>query len=341
MLKKVTLVLLVFTVLLSGFAYWAVGNSFPRLSKLNTRSIGEKLHLKPKSTYTVLTYNIGHGQGIKNEPTDWRDKAYTLKKLKALSKVIKKSKADFVLLQEVDLDSDRSYNINQAEFLAKNAKYPYYACSVLWDENYLPFPFWPPEKHLGKVQAANCTFSKYPLSDHERLVFDKPESNAFWYNWGYIDRAAQKVIATVGKQQVAIVNTHFEAWDVEARHKQAKRMAEWIRDFKLPTLIGGDFNAVPPDALKRTNFVDSPQDDYTGDNTVSILLKNLPKVSNWLDHESSRNNMAQYTFPADIPTRTLDYIFGYDGIELLKSTVVKEAGVASDHLPVWANFKIN
>lgn len=341
MTKKIAILLSIFILGLGIFAYWAVGNSLPRFSKLGIVEIRDAIPFLAKKEITVLTYNIAHGQGVKDEPTDWRGEKYTIQKLDAIALVIRSAKVDFALLQEVDEDSDRSYHLNQAEYLAKQAGFPFIACATLWDENYLPFPFWPPEEHLGQVKAANCTLSKYPLSDHERLVFDKPESNPTWYNWGYIDRGAQKVTAQVGKFKVDLVNTHFEAWDIPSRHKQAKRLAGWIDQFTNPTIIGGDFNAIPPSAEKRTGFKDDLKDDYSTDKTLALFTKYLGSPESSFEIiEADKEPAQEFTFPANEPNRTLDYLFVIHGANLLSARILDWAGDASDHLPVWATVNI-
>lgn len=341
MTKKILVIIFLLVLALGTFTYWAVGNSLPRHSRLDIRSIGDAIPFLAKKQVTLITYNIAHGQGVKDEPTDWRGKDYTLKKLDAIAKVIRSAKVDFALLQEVDEDSDRTYHVHQAEYLAERAGFPFIACATLWDENYLPFPFWPPEEHLGQVKAANCILSKYPISNHERLVFDKPASNPAWYNWGYIDRGAQKVTAEVGNFKVDLVNTHFEAWDIDSRHKQAKRLAKWVTHFSNPTIIGGDFNAIPSSATKRTQFKDDPRDDYSNDETIEVFqstLRNATSSFQIIDDDQRIKN--KFTFPASEPNRTLDYLFTLNGAQFLTTRILDWAGDASDHLPVWAKVSI-
>lgn len=150
--------------------WWALGTWLPKESWLATSKAHTAQAAAPKDTISILTYNIAHGQGIKENPTDWRDEAFTRKKLAEVAAVVKKTDADIVFLQEVDLDSDRTHHINEAFYLVSEAAYPYFACALMWDKNYVPFPVLPIEHQLGQVRAANCILSRYPLKEHARLI---------------------------------------------------------------------------------------------------------------------------------------------------------------------------
>lgn len=315
---------------LSFFMWWAVGKTLPTHCKLSVEYAPQYAHtIADDRGFTLASYNIAFAQGLKIHPTDWRDKAYTETKLAELCSAIQRLNADVLMLQEVDIESDRTFRINQAEDLRAAGKYPYMACALVWDENYLPFPFWPPEEHLGQAKTANCILSRFKLTDHERLVFPKPKANPFWYNWGYIDRAAQRVVAHVGQRTFTLVNVHLEAYDKEARQDQAQRLSAWLKDEKGPLIVGGDFNSIPPEASKKDHFIDEDI-DFWHDDTIAILRQGFGGSIEVPSHDAP-------TFPSDTPTRRLDALFAANGASLSKGRVVSEAGTASDHLPVVAH----
>lgn len=321
--------------LLGLFLWWAIGTALPRESELAVSRHPEFQEAAPKTRISVASYNIAYGQGVKEIPTDWRDEAYTRKKLAEVGNVVKRLNADVLLLQEVDINSNRSHHINQAEYLVVQGKYPYSACAVVWEKNYVPFPFWPIEHHLGEVKTANCVLSKYPLSWHKRIIFDKPASNPFWYNWGYLDRGAHRLDLKIGDQTLTVVNLHLEAFEQEAREKQARFLGKWIKDIKGPIVVGGDFNSIPREASKKAGFIDEPQTSFATDQTIEHVKKGLKEFNEALQASPCQTNEAQcHTFPADAPTRRLDYIFTSHGAQINGGRVFQEAGDASDHLPV-------
>ena len=340
-MKIAALGLLFFSITLSLFLWWAVGKSLPKHSNLPVSHYPEFAIASEKGEIKIATYNIAYGQGIKLGHTDWRDKAYTEKKLEELSRVVQDLDADVLFLQEVDLDSNRSHFINEAEVLVRAGKFPYSACAIVWDETYVPFPFWPPEFHLGQVVTANCILSKYPMKNHERIIFDKPKSNPFWYNWGYLDRGAQKIEIQVGSITLTAVNLHLEAFEEEAREKQARIVGNWVKDIKKSLVVGGDFNAVPSNASKKNGFVDETNISYDDDHTIDYLMESIPNLAEAISPSlCDTSEHLCFTFPANDATRRLDYLFATNGVKFIDGRVVAEAGGASDHLPVLSTVTL-
>lgn len=325
---------------IGAFVWWAKGPCLPRLSQhLPTHTLPSQSAFSAsfQGDLTVMTYNIAHANGIKSKPWDLRDASYAQHKLQQLAQVLQQADADVVLLQEVDLYSARTGYVNQARFLAKQAHYPYYACSILWEKNYLPYPLWQtPAHHLGRMRAGNCVLSRYPIKRHARLVFDKPRANPFWYNWGYIDRGAQTVVLQVGSHAIAVINAHLEAFDQNARHKQAKQLADWVRSLPTPWVLGGDLNAPPPEAQQKRGFDDDPNMSYATDRTIELVRAGLPRHQEALLQAQSRH--ASFTFPSNRPNRQMDHLFAAGDLHVAQARVVHESATASDHLPVLAQL---
>lgn len=320
------------------FLWWAIGGSLPKVSSLSLPEVNVQSPAPPDEL-TVVSYNIGHGQGIKEQAWDYRDKDITIRQLSMLADAMDKMDADIFLLQEVDLDSQRTFRIDQIQYLKEKTKHPYHACANVWEKNYLPFPYWPPSHHLGYVRAANCILSRFPLSNHERIIFDKPESNPFWYNWGYIDRGIERVDVLLGEQKIALLNVHLEAWDKKAREDQIKVISNYIKETGMPVILGGDFNTVPTEALQHKGFTDDPEADYSDEQTLKWFFANTVDLKGPSLKDSS-DRFDIYTFPSSGPDRRLDHIYLIgNNLSFSDFRVVKEAGVASDHLPVMA--KIN
>ena len=169
-------------------------------------------------------------------------------------------------------------------------------------------------------------------------MFDKPRSNPFWYNWGYIDRGAQTVVLQVGSHRIAVVNIHLEAFEQNARHEQASELAAWVQSLQMPWVLGGDLNAVPPEAEQKGNFDDDPHTSYATDRTLELVRSGLPKHQEAL--QQLKSPQLPFTFPSNQPNRQIDYLFAANALNIVKSRVVHEAKTASDHLPVWAQLSL-
>lgn len=331
-------VLSLFLVVIIGigvFIWWAVGGNLPTRSELPVQAAKDAALLPAPEQLVVASYNIGHGQGIKEQAWDYRDKATTERQLALVADAMVKLNADIFLLQEVDLDSQRTFRINQIEFLKERTKHPYHACAIVWEKNYLPFPYWPPAHHLGYVRAANCVLSRFPLSNHQRIIFDKPQSHPFWYNWGYIDRGIERVDVTLGEHKLAVLNVHLEAWELAAREEQIKKTLDYIQEINMPVILGGDFNTVMPGAQKTSGFADDKEANYANEKTLSWFFEHakdlsIPRISVVAD-----DPFKLYTFPSNNPDRRLDHIFLLGtSLGFTDFRVGFEAGTASDHLPV-------
>jgi endonuclease/exonuclease/phosphatase family metal-dependent hydrolase len=321
------------------FTYWGIGGSLPERIAIPLDQVANPVNWPIPEVLTVASYNIGHGHGIKEHSLDYRDKETVIRQLASVADAMTQMNADVFLLQEVDIDSDRSFRVNQIEFIKARTKHAYHACAMVWEKNYVPYPFWPLSHHLGYVRAANCILSRFPLSNHERIIFNKPASHPFWINWGYIDRGIERADVNIAGHKIALVNIHLEAWDREARELQATVTLDYIKEIKIPVILGGDFNTVPNNAMKTSDFSDDPGVDYTAEKTLNIIEKNGVdiKVAKLNAPDNAANQL--FTFRSDSPNRLLDHIYLFGGsLQFVDFRVVSEAGTASDHLPVIAKI---
>lgn len=314
---------------------------------LNEKIIpGEVLHLEPDgmvnneefpSVIKVQTWNLGFLYGEGSEGTGYftRDKAYFESQLKVLVKEIKESAPDIICLQEVDFQSERSHDMNQAQYLAQRASYPYVAEAVSWDANYIPFPYWPFKNHFGRMKSGGAILSKYPILSNEIHLLKKPLSHPWWYNMFYLHRYFQQVEIELGEKKIKLINLHLESFDKVDRLSQSKILAVKAKENGIH-IVAGDFNTVPPSALKKRNYPKG-KDDYENDPTYqemqkSEMLEVIP------DEIYALDEVRYFTFPAKKPDRRLDYIFFTPDLKMIKAEVLPSA--LSDHLPLKASFQI-
>lgn len=289
------------------------------------------------SVVKVLTYNIGflYGRGSEGPGYEHRDKDYYQKSLEKVSEEIKAWDADILCLQEVDFSASRSHYINQAKFIAEKAGYPYVAEAVSWEANYIPFPYWPLKNNFGSMVSGGAILSKFPLFDHEVVLFAKPQSQPWWYNLFYPHRYAHVVTVKAGEKKFKLMNLHLEAFDKADRKLQAEKISTLIKEKNID-IAAGDFNMLPSSASKRSKFYN--EDNYENDSSYDVmsgsgLLEVVP------DDIYAKNESLFFTFPAWTPDRRLDYIWYRSELKMMKAEVLNSA--SSDHLPLRASFQID
>lgn len=330
------LAILLFVLILAFviFYFWASSGTQPRdkLSEIITHTAA----LEPPGTqeiFTVMTYNTGYLSGMTNNQLVKRPgKAFFDKNMESFLRLVEEIQPDVMGIQEIDFHSQRSHYVNQLETIAKKAGYPYAAKAINWDKRYVPFPYWPPSLHFGRVLSGQAVLSRWPILSTERIVLPKPKSKPFYYNAFYLDRLIQVVKIKIVGRDLIIFNVHLDAIDRETREGQAKRLLDIYRSYKddYPVLLIGDFNSIPPDASRKKDFPDEPDTDFTNDRTIQFFLE---------DPGLKAADINTFTFPTDSPTRKLDYIFyTHDKIQLIKVFVPNID--SSDHLPTVMQFSL-
>jgi len=304
------------------------------------------IHLRPEDEVNneespvmikVQTWNLGFlfGEGSEGPGYKPQTQKFYQDKLDGLVDEINLSDPDIICLQEVDFASHRSFDINQAQYLALKAAYPYVAEAVSWKANYIPFPYWPLEKNFGRMKSGGAVLSKYPIISNHVHLLTKPTSQPWWYNIFYLHRYLQEVQIELGDKKIKLINLHLEAFDKKDRKAQIELLVKQVKEQKID-LVAGDFNMVPESALKKSRFKGS-EDEYENDDSYQSMLKSellevIPDTIYALDE------MRYFTFPASKPNRRLDYIFYDKALKMIKAEVLPSA--LSDHLPLKASFQI-
>ena len=125
--------------------------------------------------YTVISYNIGFGAYEPDygffmdggtESRAWSKERLTAN-VQSIASFLKERQADFYLLQEVDIGSTRTYQLDEREALYAAL---FDKCSVFaqnYDSPYLMYPLNSPH---GSSRSGLLTFSRADITAAERLV---------------------------------------------------------------------------------------------------------------------------------------------------------------------------
>ncbi len=280
-----------------------------------------------KPTHTIVSYNIGYLSGLANNTTAETDRAFFEANLQRVIAALQAVKPDIVAFQEIDFASKRSYHVDQAKAIAQALNLTNGAIAISWDKNYVPFPYWPPSAHFGKILSGQAILSRYPIQENSRIVLEKVASNPFYYNAFYLDRLAQVSQIKLADQLLVVISVHLEAFDEPTRVKQTQFVRAIAEDYAktYPVIVLGDFNS----SLNRRE-----------ESAFSInVMKGSKQFASAVPEADWGKAMA--TFPSNQPEYNLDYIwYTPSTIDVINAEVITSVGEASDHLPLMMEFRL-
>jgi endonuclease/exonuclease/phosphatase family metal-dependent hydrolase len=313
--------LLLSTIAFVTFFFWASSSTLEEEDYSKLTTVESAVLPKNDSIFSIVTYNIGYLSGMTNNLPVPKPKELFDKNLQTVLKETKKINPDIISFQEIDYNASRSYHINQEEEIA-NLGYAFRAKTVNWDERYLPFPYWPISTHFGKVVSGQSIISKYPLKEQERIVLSRVANAPFYRNAFYLERLAQVVKVVLNGKDVILINIHLEAFEKETRVQQFQEVLNIFNQYssKYPTILLGDFNSRARD-----------------ENAIVQKIFAMKDIGN---AAFDMNNLGN-TFDTKNPYERIDYIFyTKNSIEYISGKVLNDFEQASDHLPVFMEFKL-
>lgn len=300
---------------------------------------------------SLLTWNIGYA-GLDKEMDFFYDggtKVFTPEKncrknIEGITNFLKATDTvDFIILQEVDRKSKRSYRIDEFESISQklNGFESFFAKN--YDVFFVPSPLSNP---MGKVVSGIATFSKYTPASSTR--YSLPGDFGFPTQLFYLDRCfmVNRYRIENGKELV-LINTHNEAFDEgNIRMAQMAKLKEFIiNEYQSGNYViaGGDWNQYPPDFKP----VFSGNKAFTGTignfNLMGIESDYMPDDWKWIydpETPSFRTLVTGYD-PASTPTSVCDFFLISPNIESVSVRCHHLGFANSDHNPVIIQVYLN
>ena len=201
----------------------------------------------------VLSWNTGYAALGKNSDfvmdgggnVPPADKEQVNEYMTGIKNTLDSLNADIYMLQEVDEDSDRSFNTDQRDVYTAGQD----AIGYNYKCDYVPFP-WPP---MGKVNSGVFTTTGYSIDSADRYSLPCP------FSWPLrIANLKRCLLASYlpiegSDKQLVIVNFHLEAYDSgEGKIAQTKQLLEFIEGEYAKgnyVIAGGDWNQTFPGSL--------------------------------------------------------------------------------------------
>lgn len=253
---------------------------------------------------------------------------------------LKKMDSQFYLIQEVDIDSTRSYHIDQKELLLEELSGKSSTFALNYDSPYLFYPITEPH---GKSLAGLLTLSDYTIQSSLRRSLPIQENLAKLVD---CDRCytVNRIEAENGKELI-IYNFHLSAYttDPTIANRQLEMLYEDITaEYNAGNYVicGGDFNK---DLLgDSSQYFGVSGEDYSW--AQSFPFDTLPEGFQLvapLDPENPVPSCRNADSPWNPETNfqiTIDGFIISDNITLVESNVVNMDFAYSDHNPVKMDF---
>ncbi len=323
------------TVAIALFYLWGSAGSDDEQNYAATIDYGPSATATSKDSFTVVSYNLGYLSGLANNTTTKPKRAFFKANQAQAIAALKSVNPDIVAFQEIDFGASRSYGVNQAEAIAQALELGAGAIAINWDKNYVPFPYWPPSAHFGKILSGQAVLSRFPILKNSRTVLQKVAGNNFVYNAFYLDRVLQISEIDVNGKTLVVMNVHLEAFDERTRVEQTRFVRSLAEEYAQsnPVILVGDFNS----ALNRGTFTTATGENL-GETQFSIKAMIASESLDPVVPQSEWNS--RVTFPANSPEYKLDYIFYTPStLKVTDTQVVSAAGEASDHLPLMTTLQ--
>lgn len=343
-LKTIVIILLIFIGLFVIFLIFASITDYKPDDKITLYKNG-KTEVLRDSTFNLLIWNIGYC-GLDSEMDFFYDggknvrqkKTKVFQNLESVKKqLIQSSKIyDFILLQEVDINSKRSYNINQFDTITKYlANY-----KSFFGTNYkVPFIPIPINSPMGKVYSGLANFMKYSPQEVKRFSF--PGNYSWPKSLFMLDRCFLLTRYKLPKsKELIVINTHNSAYDDGGLRMQQMKFIKKIllEEFQKGNyiIVGGDWNQCPPDFTPNFN-------EYIMDNENKL---DIPKdyLENWqwvYDNTSPTNRRVAIPFDQKkSKTTVIDFYLISPNIEIIQVNNINLNFKNSDHNPVSLKIKL-
>jgi endonuclease/exonuclease/phosphatase family metal-dependent hydrolase len=256
--------------------------------------------------------------------------------LEEMTRFLKSTDSHIYMIQEVDINSKRSFGLNEKEVIgAELAEYSQ-ASATYYKVPFVPLPL---SRPLGKIHMDLLTLSKTQVDSANRYTL--PNIDAIPYKYFYLDRCMlENTIPLSNGKKLIVLNVHLSAYDSNGIVK--KEQLEWIESYIENAdlennyyVFGGDWNLIMTDTSKedisnqRDYWVEKPKDFKAGG-------------FKWI-YDDRVNTVRELDAPYEKGKTFERVIDGYlvsPNIEVLNVETVDMAFKYSDHNPVLLEIKV-
>lgn len=295
-------------------------------------------------TVTVMTFNTGYA-GLGEDADFFMDGGKNVRatdedgvreNLAEMTALVGETDADFVLLQEIDRDSARTYGVDQ--YTAYPAQTQYGAVyAVNYDCPFVPIPL-PP---MGKILSGIETLTACEVASAERISLPCP------FSWPASAAQIKRCLLVTrtpiegSDRELVLINLHLEAYDDgEGKIAQTNVLLSVLEEEYAKgnyVIAGGDFNQSFPGALEQWPIADPAL-------WAPGILEDAQLPADWrFAYDASVPTCRLLDAPYD-PETTQHYVIdGYilsPNVELVSVQTLDLGFVNSDHNPVLLKARL-
>lgn len=307
--------------------------------------------------YSIATYNIGFG-AYDQEFSFFMDEGYdengniikgkygmgrsyndVLENTNGSIDLLKEINADFILAQEVDTKSTRSYKINQLNLLTSKFNDFSYSYAINFHSGFLPYPF--NDMH-GKVNSGILSLSRFNINKANRI--ELPIDFSFPTKFFDLDRCLSITRYSVLDKELVIINAHLSAYDKGGVYRKAQ--LDLLNDLinkeyshNNYVIVGGDFNHDLVNSYQRKLFkTNQGRPDWLKDFPINELNDNFKLYA--CDASPSCRDADTPYVKDETFTSVVDGFIVSKNVSVSSVKTINNEFKYSDHNPVVLKFKL-
>ena len=314
------------------------------------------------SSILVMTWNIRFGIGRSpwfgdacSDITVY-SKADVMVHLDSIVGQINLVKPDILMLQECDVESNRTGYINELQYILDHTYFNYAAYVPEWKSEFIP------SDGLGRMNMGCVLLSCWPIRDAKRINLATRGDQSGIVNYFYLHSCiVTGTIGIPGFKEFSVLNMHASAFATDdTKHKHFVEFKDELDKIDAAGgyfLAGGDFNTLPPETDStdfrlqdkcRWESFHQPGDDpqhkagsnYTPEQQWLLPVYGAYKCAVPLEeyHQDPLHHFTHTTRPTHFWDRTLDYLFTNYRWVAHSDVTHQDAITLSDHASVSARL---
>lgn len=301
------------------------------------------------TTYTIVTQNLGFGAYtpdftffMDGGTESWAESKESVEKcIREGAKTVGSFDPDFILFQEVDLDSTRSYHTDQKAMLTEAFPDMAAVSAVNYHSAFLAYPFNQPH---GISNSSLLTLSKFPIASAVRRQL--PISTGF-SKFLDLDRcySVQRIEVSDGKELV-LYNVHASAYG-GSDEIRAAQMGMLFNDMKEEydkgnwCVCGGDFNHdFTGSSTKELNGGDGVDFGWAQPFPADLLPEGITRAISYEDGVRPTCRNCDVPYGDDCFVIIVDGFLVSDNVSVGSVKNVQTGFAYSDHHPVVMEFTL-